>query len=73
MRHDNYGSRFKYGKKEVKKQEVLDIPELQDQNIPAYSSHPIATRIVKSKSFNSVTVRENASVMDLIRCSIILR
>jgi hypothetical protein len=48
LRDDHYGSRFKYGREEttsaeVKKPDVAELPELQDQKVPTYTSQSIAT------------------------------
>jgi alkanesulfonate monooxygenase SsuD/methylene tetrahydromethanopterin reductase-like flavin-dependent oxidoreductase (luciferase family) len=48
LRDDHYGSRFKYGKEEVKsveveKPEAAELPEVQEKNVPTFISQPIAT------------------------------
>lgn len=47
LRDDHYGSRFKYGKAELKsieveKTETVEPPKVQENNVPAFTSQPIA-------------------------------
>lgn len=56
LREDHYGSRFKYGRKdvtipevtksdvaEVEKSDVGEVPEVHEQKVPTYTTQPIAT------------------------------
>jgi alkanesulfonate monooxygenase SsuD/methylene tetrahydromethanopterin reductase-like flavin-dependent oxidoreductase (luciferase family) len=47
LREDHYGSRFKYGREEVKSIEAeqpvaAEIPEVQEKSLPTFTSQPIA-------------------------------